>query len=138
MQHNRLPTFEVLQGNVPCYREFTVNYNDTGIAAGKTLCKVLASPAKPVLLKVVAQVVTAFNAATTNVLTLGDSLDAGFDNYITAADVTEGTPGFYPAAGEKYIRLEADSILKASYTQSGTAATTGRARFIIEFCPLWN
>ena len=138
MQHNRLPTFENLQGNVPAVREFTVNFNDAGIATGSALCKVFASVTKPVLLEITAQVVTAFNAVTTNVLTLGDSADSGIDNYLAAGDITEATPGFYPAGGVVRVRLEADSVITASYTQSGTAATTGKARFIIRFTPLWD
>lgn len=137
MQHNRLPTFENLQGNVSATKEFTVNYNTAGIATGSNLCKVQASVAKPVLLEISAQVVTAFNAGTTNVLTLGDSADSGNDNYLTSSDITEGTPGFYPAAPVR-VRLEADTTITARYTQTGTAATTGKARFIIRFTPLWD
>lgn len=138
MQHNRLPTFENLQGNVPAVREFEVNFDTTAVATGAELCKVLASVAKPVLLEITAQVVTAFNAATTNVLTLGDSADSGIDNYLAAADITEGTPGFYPAGGVVRVRLEADSTIMAKYAQTGTAATTGKVRFIIRFTPLWD
>lgn len=73
------------------------------------------------------QVVTAFNAGTTNVLTVGDGTTA--DKYIAAADVTEGTPGVYPAGGAGPFAAEtAAGTLKATYAQTGTAATTGSAR----------
>lgn len=136
MQHNRLPTFENLQGNVPASKEFTINFNTTGVATGSALCKVQASVAKPVMLEISAQVVTAFNGGTTNVLTLGTSAGSN-DQYIAAADITEATPGFYPAAPVR-VRLEADTTITARYTQTGTAATTGKARFIIRFTPLWD
>jgi hypothetical protein len=51
-----------------------------------------------VVIQVWCQVTTAFNAATTNVITLGDGTTA--DKYLAAADVTEGTPGVYPTGGK--------------------------------------
>lgn len=73
-----------------------------------------------------AQVTTAFNAATTNVITLGDGTDG--DKYLVAADVTEGTPGVYPAGGAGPFAAETTAgTLTATYAQTGTAATTGAA-----------
>jgi hypothetical protein len=74
-----------------------------------------------------AEVVTAFNAGTTNVLTVGDGTTA--NKYLAAADVTEGTPGVYPAGGAGPFKAEtAAGTLRATYAQTGTAATTGSAR----------
>lgn len=74
-----------------------------------------------------AQVTTAFNAATTNVLTLGNGVTA--DKFLAAADVTEGTPGVYPTGGKGPFTAEtAAGTLTATYAQTGTAATTGSAR----------
>lgn len=74
-----------------------------------------------------AQVLTAFNAATTNVLTVGDGTDD--DKYLVAADVTEGTPGVYPTGGKGPFAAETVAgTLTATYAQSGAAATTGSAR----------
>jgi hypothetical protein len=73
------------------------------------------------------QVTTAFNAATTNVITLGDGNTA--DKYLAAADVTEGTPGVYPTGGKgPYAAETVARTLTATYSQTGTAATTGAAR----------
>jgi len=73
------------------------------------------------------QVTTAFNAGTTNVLTLGDGNTA--DKYLAAADVTEGTPGVYPTGGKgPYAAETVARTLTATYAQTGTAATTGAAR----------
>ena len=137
MLHSTLPTVKPLQGSVPLYLNFTTNYNDTGIAAGVKLLRVNASTKKPVLLRVRAEVVTAFNAATTNVLTIGT--DAASANQILgAADITEGTPGFYPSTGNiGYLRLIADTDVYVKYTQTGTAATTGVANLYLEFMPLF-
>jgi hypothetical protein len=74
-----------------------------------------------------AQVTTAFNAGTTNVLVLGDGTTA--NKYLAAADITEGTPGVYPTGGVGPFAAEtAAGTLKATYTQTGTAATTGAAK----------
>jgi hypothetical protein len=74
-----------------------------------------------------AQVTTAFNAGTTNVLTLGNGVTA--DKFLAAADVTEGTPGVYPATVKQAATAETVAgTLRATYAQTGTAATTGAAR----------
>lgn len=74
-----------------------------------------------------AEVLTAFNAGTTNVLTLGDG-DTD-DKYLAAADVTEGTPGVYPTGGKGPFAAETVAgSLTTTYAQTGTAATTGSAR----------
>lgn len=74
-----------------------------------------------------AEVLTAFNAATTNVLTLGDGTTDG--KYLSTSDVTEGTPGVYPADGKGPFAAEtATGTLTASFAQTGTAATAGSAR----------
>lgn len=80
-----------------------------------------------VIVRCWAQVVTAFNAGTTNVLTLGDGTTG--NKYLAAADVTEGTPGVYPTGGIGPFAAEtAAGSLTATYAQTGTAATTGSAR----------
>jgi hypothetical protein len=74
-----------------------------------------------------AQVLTAFNAATTNVLIVGNGVTT--DKFLAAADVTEGTPGVYPTGGKgPYTAETAAGTLRANFTQSGTAATTGSAK----------
>ena len=80
-----------------------------------------------VVIRCWAQVTAAFNAATTNVLTLGDGTTG--NKYLAAADVTEGTPGVYPTGGAGPFAAEtAAGTLTATYAQTGTAATTGSAR----------
>lgn len=74
-----------------------------------------------------AEVLTAFNAGTTNVLTLGDGTTG--NKYLTSTDVTEGTPGVYPSGGKgPYAAETAAGTLTATFAQTGTAATTGSAR----------
>lgn len=74
-----------------------------------------------------AEVTTAFNAGTTNVLTLGNGVTA--NKFLAAADVTEGSTGVSPAGGVGPFTAETVAgTLTATFTQTGTAATTGAAK----------
>lgn len=74
------------------------------------------------------EVTTAFNAGTTNVITVGDGTTA--NKYLTSTDVTEGTPGVYPTGGKgPFAKETAAGTLTITYAQTGTAATTGAGRF---------
>lgn len=71
-------------------------------------------------------VVTAFNATSTNVITLGDGTTA--NKYLGSSDVTEGSTGPTPSGGKGPFTAEtAAGVLTATYAQTGTAATTGAA-----------
>lgn len=79
-----------------------------------------------VVIQAWAQVTTVFNAATTNVLTLGDGTTA--DKYLAAADVNEAATGVTPAGGKGPFNAEtAAGTLRATYSQTGAAATAGAA-----------
>lgn len=137
MQHISVPTkTPILNGKVPALLTFPVNFNDAGIAAAIKLFTMRATLLHPVLLEIWAEVVTAFNAASTNVLTLGSD-QASANQYLASADITEGTPGFYPASNaKKMVTLRADGDVWMKYVQTGTAATTGAAVFYIRVTPL--
>ena len=82
-----------------------------------------------VVTRVWVEVLTAFNAGTTNVLTVGTG--SGANGYIGSAAVTEGTPGVYPtdgAAGGPFAAVSSAVALNVKYAQTGTAATTGSAK----------
>lgn len=79
-----------------------------------------------VVVKCWVDVTEAFNAATTNVITLGDGTVG--DKYLDADDVTEGSLGVTPAGGLGPFAAEtAAGTLTVTYAQTGTAATTGEA-----------
>jgi hypothetical protein len=79
-----------------------------------------------VVVQVWCEVVTAFNAGTTNVITVGDGTTG--NKYLAAADVTEGTPGVYPTGGKGPFAAETVAgTLTITYAQTGTAASTGAA-----------
>ena len=73
------------------------------------------------------EVLTAYNAGSTNVLTLGYT--GSTSAYLGTADVTEATPAVYPTGGKGPFAAEAASrALVVAYTQTGTPATTGASR----------
>jgi hypothetical protein len=73
------------------------------------------------------EVTTAYNAGTTNVVTVGDGTTA--NKYLAAADITEATPAVYPTGGSGPFKAEtAGGTLTVTYAQTGTAATTGAGR----------
>lgn len=117
------------------YLRFTVNFNDTGIATGtgkQTL------PAGAIIVGTDVIIQTAFNAGTTNVVTIGSNA-ATFNNIVAAADVDESgavplTQNIKPT-GTAFGPLAADARVFAMYTQTGTAATAGRLTVIIKYIP---
>lgn len=80
-------------------------------------------PANIIVTKAVAVVKTAFNAATTNVITVGT--DDNIGNLLGSSDITGGTAGAY--IKNTFAESKAATDVKAKYTQSGTAATAGEA-----------
>src|SRR6187401_2899804 len=68
----------------------TVNYNDAGIANGVGKQWL---PTGAIIVGTDVMIDTVFNAATTNVLTLGTNGPSTYDNIVAAADVNEGATG---------------------------------------------
>lgn len=137
MQHISVPSSPILNGSVPALLTFLALFNTSGIGSGVKVATIRADATHPVLLETWAEVVTAFNAVTTNVLTVGTDAASG-NQILGSADITEGTPGFYPASNaKKMLRIVADTDIYLKYTQSGTAATTGRALIYMRVTPLF-
>jgi hypothetical protein len=111
----------------------TVNFNDTGIGTADTV-PIGVIPAGAFIIDVKVKIVTAFNAGTTNVLTAGSN--AGSDNNIVAAgDVDETATGTTSVSTGWGLAFAADTTIYARYTQTGGAATTGQATFVISYVP---
>jgi len=111
-----------------------VNYLRVNIGFGDTVVKVGTIPAGSLILKPISgvQIVTAFNAATTNLIDIGTPAD----DDLFATDLAAGTPNFIPldeSIGGFYVT--ADTEITATYAQSGTAATTGMGVVAIAFLP---
>ena|SRR5437016_5058652 len=115
------------------YLRFAVNFNDAGIAAGVGKQWL---PAGAIITGTDVYIGAGFNAATTNVLTVG--LGGVANNIVAAADVDETTialtKGIKPT-GAALGPLAADSQVTVTYTQAGAAATAGSAVVIINYVP---
>lgn len=97
------------------------------IAFGQSSITLESLAVGDVVVRCWAEVLTAFNAGTTNVLTVGDGTTG--NKYLAAADVTEATLAVYPTGGKGPFAAETVAgTLTASFAQTGTAATTGSAR----------
>lgn len=114
------------------YIRQVVNFNDTGIGTADTVV-VGVLPAGCEVIDCQVNIQTVFNAGTTNVLTVGTS--AGSDADIVAAgDVDEVTAtGSWKVLRGIGMSVTTDTTIYAKYTQTGTAATTGKARIIIAY-----
>lgn len=114
---------------------FVVNFDTANI--GSTLGVQFGTlPAGSVVARTNAFVTTVFNAATTNVLVVGVAADD--DALMTAATSAAGTAGAKVQNGPAATLTTptaADVALFAKYTQSGSAATTGRAVVFVEYYP---
>lgn len=107
-------------------------FNTPGIATGVPFDNSL--PMGAVIIAVLVEIITAFNAVTTNVITVGTN-SSTYNNIVAAADVAEGVVGttrVERAIGGALCR-SADLTPYVTYTQTGTAATTGDAEVTIVY-----
>jgi hypothetical protein len=110
----------------------TVNFNDPTISSAIQFGSL---PAGSSIVAVQVEIVTAFNAATTNVLTFGTTTTA--TELVNAGDLNEAATGVTSVTrglGQS-LTASADTGLYAKYTQTGTAATAGKAIVTIQYIP---
>lgn len=111
-------------------RNFSFNFPGIGSAAN---IAVGTLPAGCLVTQVYVRIKTAFNASTTNVLTVGTTADG--DHFVEAGDVDETSTGLTVLdrnIGEVYT---ADTPVWVQYTQSGDAATAGEADVVMTYVP---
>lgn len=115
----------------------TVNYNDAGISSGISFAESL--PIGAFIVGWYVEVVTAFNAVSTNVLTVGTN-STSYNDIVNSADVTEGTTGVYAGTRGwgRSLAATAEKAVFAKYTQTGTAATAGQAVIVILYTGGWS
>ena len=109
-----------------------VNFNDAGIASGIAFDNSL--PMGAVILTVLVEIITAFNAGATNVLTVGTN-SATYNNLVAAGDVDEtavATTRVDRGIGGSICR-SAEKTPYIAYAQTGGAATTGVAEVTISY-----
>lgn len=121
------------QQSVKYFRKL-VNWNDAGIAAGVKFGRL---PANAFLIRATCQIVTAFNAVTTNVLTFGTTSTSS-NELSGSADINEATLNTLQsclASGATGLQLTTatENDIYAKYTQTGTAATAGQAIWVLEY-----
>lgn len=108
-----------------------LNFNDGDIAKASFANSL---PAGAFIVSVQAYVVTAFNAGSTNPITIGTN-STTFNNISASGTITPGTPGIYtPTIGVgPVIAASADTPVFITYIPTGTAATTGQLVVVITY-----
>lgn len=121
----------------------TVNFNDAGISAG-ILIGPDALPLGAFITGVFVEVVAAFNAGTTNTLTVGTN-STSFNNIVASGDLPgNGTASLGTQVTQvlrglgRALASAADTQVSIKYAQTGTAATTGQAVVVIEYEGGWS
>lgn len=114
----------------------TTNFNDVGAAVGNAFEQYL--PQSAFILRVLTEIVVAFNAGTTNPYTVG-TVGAAFNNIVAAGDVNPAAVGVYEStrAIGRLLTAAGPVLPVAKYTPTGTAATAGQAITVIEFEGGW-
>lgn len=84
-------------GGVAVLHSYPINFDTAGIGTGVLIDTFYATTTNPIQIEVSCQIVTAFNAGTSNVLTVGTTA-ALANQWLGSSDITEGTPGYYPAS----------------------------------------
>jgi hypothetical protein len=112
-------------------KRYAVNFSDPGLAAGVPF---LTLPQGAYITDVQVEVVTGFNAGTTNVLTVGTN-NPSYNNMISSADVNPANTGVTVATRGwgRSLASAADTGVFVTYTSTGAAATQGQAVIIVEF-----
>lgn len=106
-----------------------VTFSDTGVATGIQIGTI---PAGSFVLPPWVNIETVFNAATTNVLTVGSAADD--DGFLTSAVSASGVAGVKTGVtGAQLGNIAADTPVYIKYTQTGTAATTGVADVVVPY-----
>lgn len=131
------------------YEKHRVRVSAAGLLAGVQLGTI---PLKAFITKVMAYVEDAFDAGTTNVLTLGTT-QANANELFAAGDITPGTVGYTEGTkgrgtqltqqaspptvvgGQAVDTTEGGVGLWAKFASTGTAPTKGTVVFVVEYVP---
>lgn len=113
------------------YLRKKVQFNDAGVATGVLVGTL---PAGAQIVDVLVNITTVFNAATTNVVNVGTTTTGA--EVAATAQVLPGAAGVKkPTAFYSLGIMAADTDIWVSYTQTGTAATTGVGYVVVQFVP---
>jgi hypothetical protein len=122
--HSTLPSTDSIYPHI-LYIVKPITFSSSGAVTIGTL------PANSLILKNLSglTVNVAFNAATTNVVDIGTSADDDF----YATDLAAGSIAFVPLDEAVTQLVTSDTIITATYAQSGTAATAGSGYVTIAY-----
>ncbi len=110
-----------------------ITFATDGIGTADTV-KIGRIPAGSMICDARVRVTTAFNAVTTNVLTVGANATANTD-IVAAGELNEGATGMTVVLTGASLTFANDTDIYVRYTQTGTAATAGAATIIITYIP---
>ena len=110
-----------------------VTFATVGIGTADTV-KIGRIPAGSFICAAYVRITTAFNAATTNVLTVGQNATANTD-IVAAGELNEGATGVSVVLTGASLTFANDTDIYVRYTQTGTAATAGAATIVITYIP---
>lgn len=137
-QTRTVPARQFTSQQVSYYR-ITVNFNDPRISTAQKFGRLLRNT---FITGVACHVMTAFNAATTNVFTIGTTLAAAteiIDVATANGSIDETSVTYQPitVVGRLGVSVTsaADVDLYVKYTQTGAAATAGKVTCKIDFIP---
>lgn len=137
MQHISVPTVSpILNGSVPALVTFLIDFTNAVLAAGTAVkkCTIRADTKNPVLIETSAEVIAVITG-TAPQFTVGTT-SANANEILAAGDVTEATPGFYPANNAlKRLRVTADTAIWIKYVTGGGSAG-GSANLMLRITPL--
>lgn len=128
------PQVRQMPGQVVNTIRVSVVFSDSQLTNGKPLG--VSLPAGAFVTSAQCYIDTAFNAGTTNPLTLGVS-QASANELLASGDITAGMIGIYTntrGVGDA-LAASANVELYAKYVPTGTAATAGKATFVVQFVP---
>lgn len=117
-------------GQLVHYLRKTVTFADSGISTGISFANEL--PAGSSIMFALVKIKTAFNAATTNVLTVGQN-STSYNDIVNSTDIDETVTGAAMILRGCTLALASAALPYVKYTQSGTAATAGVAEVTIAY-----
>ncbi len=111
-------------------KRFTFSFNSPNIDTGVLWFRF---PKRGMITQCAGNVETAFNAGTTNVVVVGHG--ASLNEIIAAADLDETSASFQALTGPLSLEFTDEKDFYVKYTQSGTAATAGKATLLLSYVP---
>jgi hypothetical protein len=107
----------------------TIAYNSADASAHPLAARI---PAGAMIVSVHVKVATAFNAGTSNTLTIGTNATS-YNDLVAAGDVNATAVGTTSATRGVGTIVSSDTQVYVKYAQSGTAATAGSATVVIGY-----